>query len=84
MSLTVVKKKLQIMSTNRREPHKETNTIPKTDVPQSQSGFPVGLTAVSDRQELLLGYFQFFLLQLPALGSPGSSTAWFLNVVQPH
>lgn len=68
MSLTVVKKKLQIMSTNSRESHKETNTIPKTDDPQSQSGFPVGLTSVSDRQELLLVYFQFFLLQLPALG----------------
>lgn len=60
MSLTVVKKKLRIMSTNSRESHKETNTIPKTDVPQSQSGFPVGLTSVSDRQELLLVYFQFF------------------------
>lgn len=40
-SRTAAKKKLQLISTNSRESHKETNTLPKIHVPQSQK-FPNG------------------------------------------
>lgn len=59
-SQTAAKKKLQLISTNSRESHKETNTLPKIHVPQSQNSFPMGLTSVSDKQELLLPSFGSF------------------------
>lgn len=59
-SQTVAKKKPQLISTNSRESHKETNKLPKTHVPQSQNSFPMGLTSVSDKQELLLSSFSSF------------------------
>lgn len=42
--------------------------------------FPNGSYFCEGQKELLLVYFQFFLLQqmLPALGSPDSSTAWLV------
>lgn len=60
VSRTVAKKQLPLLATNSREPHKETNTLSKTDVPQSQNSFPMGLTSVSDKQELLLSSFNSF------------------------
>lgn len=77
MSQTVAKKKLQTISTNSRESEKETNTLPKTDVPQSQDSFPMGPTAVRDKQALLPSTLRSFYSQtLPVLGSPGGIPVW--------